>query len=366
MRSERNDVGCCQRRSALAAQLPEHKADALLVSFLPNVRYLTGYTGSSGLLLLLASGEATFFTDPRYKIQAAAEVNCRVKVSSGPMLPDVVALAARRKVRRLGFEKSRIGYEQYEFLKSKLPVRCSLEPLAGLIEALRMVKSGLEIALIRRSVDLNSKAFEAALGAIRPGRTREVDLAAEIDYRMRKLGAERPAFETIVASGPRSALPHAQPSQRIARENELLLIDMGATLDGYASDMTRVVFLGHPSTSIKRIYRAVLEAQLAAIDAVRPGVTAAHVDRQARRSLKVEKLDKAFVHSTGHGLGLEIHEPPRLGKGEKTRLLEGMAITIEPGAYLEGLGGIRIEDTILVTKNGCEVLTPTSKELREL
>jgi Xaa-Pro aminopeptidase len=141
---------------------------------------------------------------------------------------------------------------------------------------------------------------------------------------------------------------------------------MGATLEGYASDMTRVVFLGRPSSRIKRLYNAVLEAQKAAIDAVRPGVTASHVDRQARQSLKARKLDKAFVHSTGHGLGLEIHEPPRLGKNEKTRLREGMAITIEPGAYLEGFGGIRIEDTVVVTRNGCEVLTPTSKEFREL
>ena len=141
---------------------------------------------------------------------------------------------------------------------------------------------------------------------------------------------------------------------------------MGATLEGYASDMTRVVFLGRPSARIKRIYSAVLEAQLAAIDAVRPGVTAGSVDSKARRSLKAAKLDKAFVHSTGHGLGLEIHEPPRLGKKEKTHLEEGMAITIEPGVYLEGLGGIRIEDTVVVTKTGCEILTPTSKELREL
>jgi Xaa-Pro aminopeptidase len=355
-----------ERRNALAVQLAPLKADALLVSFLPNVRYLTGYTGSNGLLLLQASGEATFFTDPRYRIQAAAEVDCRVKVSSGPILPDVVALAAKSKVRRLGFEKSRIGFEQYEFLKSKLPVRCSLEPLAGLTEALRMVKSEAEIALIRRSVELNSKAFEAALRTFRPRRTREADLATEIDHQIRKLGAERPAFETIVASGPRSALPHARPSQTIAGKNELLLIDMGATLEGYASDMTRVVFLGRPSSRIKRIYRAVLEAQQAAIDAVRPGVTAGHVDRQARRSLRAQKLDRAFVHSTGHGLGLEIHEPPRLGKKEKTRLQEGMAITIEPGAYVEGLAGIRIEDTVVVTKTGCEVLTPTSKELREM
>jgi len=228
------------------------------------------------------------------------------------------------------------------------------------------VKSAPEIALIRRSVDANSKAFEQALRVIRPGRTREADLAAEIDYRMRKLGAERPAFETIVASGERSALPHAQPTQRILGKNELLLIDMGATLEGYASDMTRVLYLGRPNGRIKRIYDAVLEAQLAAIAAVRPGVTAAHVDRAARNVLRTEKLDNAFVHSTGHGLGLEIHEPPRLGKKEKTRLQEGMAITIEPGVYLRGYGGVRIEDTVVVTKTGCEVLTPTSKELRQV
>jgi len=191
-------------------------------------------------------------------------------------------------------------------------------------------------------------------------------LAAEIDYRMRKLGAEKPAFETIVAAGARSALPHAQPSDKIIGPNELLLIDMGATLAGYASDMTRSVFLGRAGSRIKRIYEAVLEAQLAALDAVRPGVTAGHVDRQARQALKRRRLDNAFVHSTGHGLGLEIHEPPRLGKNDKTRLQEGMAITIEPGAYLEGFGGVRIEDTAVVTKNGCEILTPTSKEFREI
>jgi Xaa-Pro aminopeptidase len=355
-----------QRRSVLAGQLAPLKADALLVTFPGNVRYLTGYTGSNGMLLLFASGEAQFFTDPRYRIQAAAEVSCPIKVSTGPLLPDVVALIARKKIRRLGFEKSRLGYEHYEFLKSRLPMRCALQPCAGLVETQRMVKSAPEIALIRRSVDANSRAFEQVLRGIRPGLMREADLAAEIDYRMRKLGAERSAFETIVASGERTALPHAQPTQRIIGKNELLLIDMGATLEGYASDMTRVLFMGRPNSRIKRIYDAVLEAQLAAIAAVRPGVTAGHVDRAARNVLKAKKLDKAFVHSTGHGLGLEIHEPPRLGKKEKTRLLEGMAITIEPGVYLRGYGGVRIEDTVVVTKTGCEILTPTSKELRQV
>jgi Xaa-Pro aminopeptidase len=355
-----------QRRRALAEQLAPHKVDAILVSFLPNVRYLAGFTGSNGMLLLFASGEAVFFTDPRYRIQAAGEVSCKVKVSAGPLLPDVIALIARRKVRRLGFEKSRLGYEQFELLRSKSPVRCTLEPLAGLIEAQRMIKSADEIELIARSVDLNSKAYEAAMRAIRPAKMSEMDLAAEIDYRMRKLGAERPAFETIVASGARTALPHAQPTRSLLHKNELLLIDMGSTLDGYSSDMTRMGFIGRPTPRIKRIYDAVLEAQLAAIAAVRPGVTAASVDRAARQTLKAAKLDKAFVHSTGHGLGLEIHEPPRVGKKDKTRLEAGMAITIEPGVYLEGFGGVRIEDTVIVTETGCDVLTPTSKDLREL
>jgi Xaa-Pro aminopeptidase len=355
-----------ERRRALASRLASEKADAILVASLSNVRYLTGFTGSNGMLVLAASGEASFFTDPRYRIQAGAEVDCPIKVSTGALLPDVLALAARKKIRRLGFEKSRLGYEQYETLRSSLPLHSTLKPLGGLVENQRMIKSAGEIEIIRRSVELNSKAYEAGLRSIRPGRTREADLAAEIDFQMRKLGAERPAFETIVASGERSALPHAQPSQRLLGKNELLLIDMGATLEGYASDMTRVAFLGRPSSRIKRIYKAVLEAQAAGIDAVRPGVTAEYVDRRTRQVLKPYKLDKAFVHSTGHGLGLEIHERPRLGKRDKTLLEEGMAITIEPGVYLEGFGGIRIEDTVVVTRAGCESLTPTTKELREL
>jgi Xaa-Pro aminopeptidase len=355
-----------ERRRALALQLAAEKADAILVAFLANVRYLTGFTGSNGMLLLLASGEAVFFTDPRYRIQSAAEVDCVAKVSKGPLLLDVLALASRKKIRQLGFEKSRLSYENYEFLRSSLPLSSTLVPLAGLVEKQRMIKSAQEIGRIRRSVELNSRAFEAALRTVRPGRTREADLAAEIDRQMRKLGAERPAFETIVAGAERSALPHAQPSRRLLSANELLLIDMGATLEGYASDMTRVAFLGRASNRIKRIYRAVLEAQQAGIDAVRPGISAEYVDRRTRQALKPYKLDKAFVHSTGHGLGLEIHEPPRLGKKDKTPLEEGMAITIEPGVYLEGFGGIRIEDTVVVTRTGCDILTPTSKELREL
>jgi Xaa-Pro aminopeptidase len=225
-----------------------------------------------------------------------------------------------------------------------------------------MVKSERELALIRQSVETNSRAFELAARHARPGMS-ESDFAAEIEYRMRRLGAEKPAFETIVAAGARSALPHAAPTRARFKARDLVLVDMGAMQSGYASDMTRMAHFGAPPPRIKRMYRAVLEAQQKALDAVRPGVSAAFVDQAARKTLRGYGLDRNFMHSTGHGLGLEIHEPPRLGRKEKTKLQAGMVITVEPGAYVAGLGGIRIEDTALVTERGCEVLTPTPKEL---
>jgi Xaa-Pro aminopeptidase len=194
---------------------------------------------------------------------------------------------------------------------------------------------------------------------------KESELAAEIDYQNRKLGAEAPAFDTIVAAGERAALPHAHPGPAPITPG-ILLLDMGAFRDGYASDMTRMVHIGPATPKYKRAYKAVLEAQLAAIAAVKAGVTTDSVDRAARNTLRKHGLDREFIHSTGHGLGLEIHEQPRIGRKDKTKLAPGMAITIEPGVYIEGWGGIRIEDTVLVTQNGCDILTPTSKELREI
>jgi Xaa-Pro aminopeptidase len=351
------------RRARASAEFGEHKVDALAVSYAPNLRYLTGFTGSNGLLLALAAGDGIFFTDPRYTIQAKGEVSCRVKVCKGPLLLQLIAAVKRLGIRCLGFESSYLSCAQLEALRTALPLSTALVPVAGWIEQHRMVKSAAEIEAIRRSVQTNSSAFERVVRHARTG-MRESDLAAELDYRMRRAGAEATAFETIVATGVRSALPHARPTSARLGPGDLVVVDMGAMQNGYASDMTRMLFLGDPGTKVKRMYRAVLEAQLAAIAAVRPGVTAGHVDRVARRVLKAKGLDRAFVHSTGHGLGLEIHEPPRLGKKEKTRLEPGMAITIEPGVYLEGFGGIRIEDTVVVTSTGCEVLTPTAKELR--
>ena len=352
------------RRQAVAAELESRKLDAMVVTSAANVRYLTGFTGSNGALLVLPD-EALFFTDPRYAIQATHEVSCRSVVAKGPLLNAIAAAVARRRLLRLGFERAQVSYEGFESLRKHLPAAAGLEPVAGWIESLRMVKSESEMQLIRRSVAANSKAFERAVRRVRPG-IRERDLAAEIEYQMRRHGAERPSFETIVAAGERSALPHASPTSASLQAGQLVLVDMGTFQDGYASDMTRMLFLGTPGAKVRQLYKAVLEAQLAAIDAVRPGVTSAHVDREARAVLRGHKLDKAFVHSTGHGLGLEIHEAPRIGKKDKTRLAAGMAITIEPGVYLKGFGGIRIEDTVLVTATGCEVTTPTSKDLRTI
>ena len=340
---------------------PVWKMDALLVSSLPNVRYLSGFTGSNGLVLLTPES-ITLFTDPRYTIQASEESKARVIIAKGPLIHTAAQFIRRKRLKRVAFEKSHTSYETWQSLKKSLRPGATLEPAGPWIERRRMVKSASEIDKIRRAVQTNSTAFSKATKKIKPGMA-ESELAAELEYQMRRGGAEKPSFETIVAAGKRTALPHAQPTSERFREHELVLIDMGATQDGYASDMTRMVFLGKPDPKTRKMYEAVLEAQLASIDAVREGTTGGKVDRAARKVLESKGLGKEFVHSTGHGLGLEIHEPPRLGRKDNTPLVAGMVITIEPGAYVRGLGGVRIEDTVLVTKNGCEILTPTSKEL---
>jgi Xaa-Pro aminopeptidase len=353
-----------RRRRAVAGALDGLKIDVLLVSSPANVRYLSDYNGSNGLMLM-ARGEEHFFTDPRYGLEASATITGKVHVVKGPLAAAAAGIAKRKKWKKIGIEAEWLTVAAQGRFKDALPLGFSLVPLGRVVEEQRMIKSAGEIEKIRRSVNLNSEAFARTMKRVKRG-TRENEIAAEMEFQMRALGAEKPSFETIVAIGERSALPHSTPTGRRLAENELLLIDMGASLDGYASDMTRMAFAGAPPKQIREMYRAVREAQLAAIDAVRPGVTGGRVDAAARTVLKSHKLDKEFVHSTGHGLGLEIHEPPRLGKKDKTPLRAGMAITIEPGVYVGGLGGIRIEDTVLVTETGCEILTPTPKELMSL
>jgi Xaa-Pro aminopeptidase len=348
-----------QRRHRVTRLLGEHKADAMMISGLPNIRYLSGFTGSNALLLL-ANGQSNLFTDPRYTIQASQESDCTIRVVRGSLYDAAAKLLKRKKWKHIGIERNRLTFGGYAEMQAKLGLGASLRPTAGIVEKLRMIKSESEIQAIRASVQTNSKAFARAVAKIRPAMT-ETLLAAELEYQMRKLGAAGPSFETIVAAGVRTALPHAQPTTE--KLHRLLLVDMGCVQAGYASDMTRMLHLGNPGLQTRKLYKAVLEAQLAAIDAVRAGIRAGDVDRAARKVLKAHGFEKQFVHSTGHGLGLEIHEPPRLGKRDATYLEAGMAITIEPGAYIEGFGGVRIEDTVLVTESGCEILTPTAKEL---
>jgi Xaa-Pro aminopeptidase len=353
-----------QRRRNVAAALNGAKVDALLVSSPASIRYLTDYAGSNGLVLITPS-EEHFFTDPRYGLEATQKITCKVHVCTRQLIDEVASLMKRRRWKQVGFEPAWMNVAQHQRLNGALPSGSRLIPTGNVVEDLRAVKSPAEVAKIRRSVNLNSEAYARTLRRIRAG-VREQEIAAELDFQMRVLGAEKTAFDTIVASGARSALPHAHPTAHRVAPNELLLIDMGATLDGYCSDMTRVAFLGTASRQVKQLYRAVLDAQSAALREVRSGVPVAKVDLAARNVLKRHNLDKAFVHSTGHGLGLEIHETPKLGKKEKTKLKTGMVITIEPGVYLEGQCGIRIEDTVLVTENGCQIMTPTSKELVQI
>ena len=350
-----------QRRGALTARFKELAIDGLLVSFLPNVRYLTGFTGSNAILAL-APGAAKLFTDPRYETQVKQQADCKAQARKGSLWDAAAGWAKRLRLKTVGVEGARVTLEQSGWLAAKLGKEIAIKVLGREVEKLRMVKSPGELSTISHSVQINSMAYAAALARFKPSMS-ERDLAAEIDYQMRRAGADDTAFDTIVASGERSALPHAHPTSAAIEANRLLLIDMGALCEGYASDMTRVVVPGRITPEARRLYGAVLEAQLAAIDAVRPGVKAVDVDGAARQTLKKHSLDELFKHSTGHGLGLEIHEAPRLGKREKLRLAAGMVITIEPGAYKEGFGGVRIEDTVLVTETGCRILTPTAKQL---
>jgi Xaa-Pro aminopeptidase len=355
-----NLAAFASRRQKLLPTLRDARAGAYLATALPNVRYLSGFSGSNAVLLI-TDERAILFTDPRYRTQASRESDCEIRIAKGSLANEIAIAVKRLRIRSIAFERNRIGFEEHQVLTAALSgVR--LKPVSGAVEALRMVKSADEIAKIRTSVDLNSKALDQALRQFKPSMT-EVDLAAEIEYRMRRLGADGTAFDTIVASGERTALPHAHPVPRRIERDQLLLVDMGANVAGYASDMTRTFGVGRLDAKMRRMYRAVLESQLAAIAAVKPGVTCAQVDRAARGILRGFGLEKLFVHSTGHGLGLEIHERPRIGRKEAAKLEPGMAITIEPGVYQEGIGGIRIEDTVVVTSQGCEILTPTGKEL---
>ncbi len=349
------------RQERLRALLSRQRLDGLLVSGLANIAYLTGFRGSAGLALF-ARERGILWVDPRYTLQAQEQARGVEVIEERRGLLKAAAHWLRgTKTRHLGFEAAHLTCEEFERLRRESRGGVRLCPAGELVEELRVAKDAGEIEKIRAAARLTSAVFDKLLKRVRPG-ARECDLAAEIEYQMRKMGAEGAAFETIVASGPRSAFPHARASSKSLQENELVIFDLGAILSGYAADMTRTIFLGSPNRAVRRLYTAVKEAQRRAVAAAQVGARTGEVDAAARSSLRRQRLARYFTHSTGHGVGLEIHERPRLARGEKTRLAAGSAITAEPGIYIPGLGGIRIEDTVLVTPEGPEILTPASKE----
>ncbi len=326
-----------------------------------NISYLTGFRGSAGAAVFGPS-PARLWVDPRYTLQAQEQARgVEVIEHRGDLLKAVALWIVKRKPSHVGYEDSYLTCRRFRLLECEIGRRVRLKPAGDLIEDLRAIKGPEEIALIRAAGHLTSEVFEEVLPLARP-EVRESDLAAEIEYRIRRKGAERAAFETIVASGGRAAFPHARASDKTLENGELVIFDLGAILAGYAADMTRTLYLGQPPRRIRRLYEAVREAQQEAVEALQAGTRAADVDAAARRALARRGVARYFSHSTGHGVGLEVHERPRLAKGEKTRLEIGSVVTAEPGIYLKGVGGIRIEDTVVVGAEGPEVLTPAPKE----
>jgi Xaa-Pro aminopeptidase len=357
------------RLKRLQSALADGSLDALLVTSGPNVRYLCGFTGSAAALVVMEAGN-WFFTDGRYTEQAREEVQgAKITISKKTALTaagEWLATRARKsKLKTLGIEAEDLRVAERARLAKILGSGLRVKDAPPLVERLRIIKDEDEIECLQAAVNLGASLFDHALRALRPG-VKETEVAAEMEYAARKSGADGMSFETIIAAGKRSALPHGRASAAAIPESGFVVCDFGVILSGYCSDMTRTVYVGCPSSREKDMYEAVREAQQAAVDAVRPGMSVGEVDRAARNVLKKKGLARYFTHSTGHGVGLEIHEAPRVAAGQDEILQPGMVITVEPGVYVTGEGGVRIEDMVVVTERGREVLTPTSKELIEI
>ena len=353
------------RQKKFQQTLNDQRLDGFLVTHPANLRYLCDYTGSNGLLLFL-NGRKTFFTDGRYTIQAREEVKgVRIVIAKGALIKDAAAMMSKLRSASVGFEADLTTVAAAKQMRELTPKRIRWKPTSGLIMRQRLIKDSEELKLTKAAVKLGAKAYLEALESLHPG-VSEVEVAAKLEYAARQAGADSMSFETIVAAGKRGALPHGRASSAPVPRRGFVVIDSGVILRGYCSDMTRTVHIGRAGRVERGWYQAVLDAQLAGISAVHPGATAGEIDQAARLVLRKAKLDQYFTHSTGHGVGLEIHEPPRLGKGQTERLEPGMVITIEPGIYVPEKGGIRIEDMVVVTGGGAEVLTPITKELIEV
>ncbi len=350
-----------RRLRTVRAKMTEAQLPALYITNATNRRYLSGFEGSSGALLITAD-DAWLLTDFRYMQQAPKQTPHMEVLEHKPFLLETIKeLLQAKQIRALGFEAATITYGAYVQLKSTLDgIECI--PTARIVENMRMIKDALEVAIIRRAARLADEAFHHILQTLRPG-VREREVALELEWFMRKQGATSASFEIIVASGERSALPHGIASERELRSGEFIKLDFGALLDGYCSDLTRTVMLGQPTDKHREMYHLVAKAQQHALDSIKPGMSGQTADAFARDMITAAGYGALFGHGTGHGFGMEIHEDPRLNNKSQTILEPGMTVTVEPGIYVPEFGGVRIEDDILITQTGIEILTSSPKSL---
>lgn len=348
----------------LREQFSGHKIDGLLLTSPRSLRYLTGFSGSNGCALV-GKDEAAFITDFRYKLQAEDQVKgFQRRLAKDELFKELASLKWFDGKRRLGFESTHISVQQEQQLKELLP-QADLVPVKELVEEISTVKEEGEIDKIRQAVQLTDAVFSEILDLLRPG-IREVEVSAELEYRMRRRGSERLPFDAIVVSGARSALPHGEPSEKRLQKGDFVTMDFGARVGGYASDFTRTVVLGKADERQREIYQVCLRAQAEAKAAAKAGMLASELDGVARRVIADAGYGDCFGHGLGHGLGLEVHEAPRLSPKAQGCLDAGMVTTIEPGIYLPQVGGVRIEDVVVIREDGCEVLTQATGELLEL
>jgi Xaa-Pro aminopeptidase len=354
------------RLAALRDALGRADLDALLVTALPNIRYLTGFSGSSALLLVTAL-DCVVLTDFRYATQVEDEVGAlaSTRIEPSSLWAGLwTVLGSTTGVERVGFESSHLLHRDFARLLEQ-GGRWQWRPVTDLVEGLRSVKDDGEVALIATAVGMAERAFRQTLTQMRPGLT-ETAVAGLLERELRAQGSEAFPFSTIVASGPRSALPHARAADRVLEQGDFVLLDFGAVANGYCSDLTRTVVLGRASEEQREVYDIVREANARASGAVRAGMRGMAADAIAREYIDGRGYGEAFGHSLGHGIGLEVHEAPRLARSIETPLLAGMVVTIEPGIYRPGWGGVRIEDDVLITESGARVLTSLPRELLEL
>lgn len=344
--------------------LAQEGLDSLLIHKDTNRRYLSGFTGTSGVLLLTAQ-ENILFTDFRYMEQAAAQAPEFQVVQHGrPLYKTLREQTARLGLKRIGLEKDFVTISEYLEFQQNIP-EVDFIPTPDFVERFRRIKSRQELLSLKKAVEIADLAFRHIWSFIQVGQTeREVDF--ELEFFMRRLGAQRTAFQTIVASGERSALPHGTASTKTIKKNELVTLDFGAVYQGYHSDMTRTLVMGQPDPRQEEIYGVVLKAQEAVLAAVRPGMKACEADHIAREVISQAGYGENFGHGLGHSVGLEIHESPRLAPSDETILEPGMVVSVEPGVYIPGWGGVRIEDLILITPAGCEILTRSPKSMQDM